>query len=159
MKTEVMQPGQGRAFWVVGDRYTFLATGEDTGGAYALIEGLVPPGGGPPPHIHHREDEAFYVLEGDLSFHADGQSYRAGPGTWVTLPKGSLHHFRNEGATAARMLILVHPSGLEKFFAEVGREAVGVEAGFGPVTSAEIEKLLAVAPRYGIEIQLPAGGA
>ncbi|MCI0457514.1 MAG: cupin domain-containing protein [Gemmataceae bacterium] len=157
MNTNVMHSGQGRSFWVVGDRYTLLATGEDTGGSYALIEALVPPGGGPPPHIHHREDEAFYVIEGELAFHADGQSYRAGPGAWVTLAKGSLHHFKNEGAGQARMLIVVHPAGLEKFFAEVGREATGVDSGAGVVTPAEIEKLLAVAPRYGIEIRLPKG--
>jgi mannose-6-phosphate isomerase-like protein (cupin superfamily) len=52
--------------WVVDELMTFKASGEDTGGAYALTDSVVPPGGGPPPHIHHREDEAFWVLEGEL---------------------------------------------------------------------------------------------
>ena len=54
----------GRAYWGPGDHYTFLVTGDETGGAYFAMEALVPPGGGPPPHLHHREDETFYVIEG-----------------------------------------------------------------------------------------------
>ena len=97
MESGVLRPGEGRSIWVVGDRYTVKASGEDTGGAYALIEAVVPPGGGPPPHIHHREDKAFYVLEGELLFHVDGRDIPAGAGSWVTLAKGSLHHFKNVG--------------------------------------------------------------
>src|SRR3954469_5131690 len=92
-------------------------------GAIAPVEVQVPPGGGPPPHIHRREDEAFYVLEGELLFHVDGRSIAVGAGFWVTLARGSLHHFKNVGNRTARMLILVTPSGLERFFEEVGRTA------------------------------------
>jgi mannose-6-phosphate isomerase-like protein (cupin superfamily) len=150
MQTGVLKAGEGRAYWVVGDLYTILASGEDTGGAYALIHALVPPGGGPPPHIHSREDEAFYVLEGELSIHADGKDSHATPGMWVTLAKGSLHSFRNTSTTTAKMLILVTPSGLENYFAEVGQEATDRSA---PPPPPDIEKLLAVAPRYGIELR------
>src|SRR5262245_23145884 len=153
MNTGVLKAGQGKAYWVVGDLYTVLASGEDTGGAYALIHAAVPPGGGPPPHIHRREDEAFYVLEGDLAFQADGQALSAAAGAWVTLPRGSLHTFRNNGATTASMLIVVTPAGLEKFFAEVGQEVSDRSAAPPPVTPADIEKLLAVAPRYGMELR------
>ncbi len=66
MDTNVRYPGEGRRFSFVGDFYTTLASGEDTGGAYALIRAEIPPGSGHPPHHHHREDEAFYVLEGSL---------------------------------------------------------------------------------------------
>src|SRR5688500_19633671 len=99
MHTGVLRAGEGKAYWVVGDLYTILASGEDTGGAYALIHAVVPPGGGPPPHTHSREDEAFYVLEGELAFHADGREFAATPGAWVTLARGSLHSFRNTGTT------------------------------------------------------------
>jgi mannose-6-phosphate isomerase-like protein (cupin superfamily) len=153
MNTNVLHAGQGRSFWVVGDLYTFLATGEDTNGAYALIHALVPPGGGPPPHIHRREDEAFFVLEGELSCQIDGQSLTATTGAWVTLPKGSLHAFKSTGPTPVKMLILVNPSGLERYFSEIGH-ATKEES----VTPAAIEKLLAVAPKYGLEIKLPAQG-
>jgi quercetin dioxygenase-like cupin family protein len=91
MNTDVLHAGQGRSVWVVGDLYTILATGEDTAGAFALIHASVPPGGGPPPHRHSREDEAFYILEGEISFEADGRSFAAATGAWVTLARGSLH--------------------------------------------------------------------
>jgi mannose-6-phosphate isomerase-like protein (cupin superfamily) len=155
MNTNLLRPGEGRAYWVVGDLYTFLATGEDTDGAYALIHALVPPGGGPPPHVHRREDEAFFLLEGQVLFEADDQSFAATSGAWITLPKGSRHFFKNTGTTPAKMLILVNPSGLEKFFAEVGQPATDPTAMPPPVTPADIEKLLAVAPKYGLEIHLP----
>src|SRR5437763_16105451 len=97
MRTDMLAAGTGKAVWVVGDRYTFLATGEDTGGAYALIHAVVPPGGGPPPHVHRREDEAFYVLEGALTFEVDGRGLTGAAGSGVTLPRGSLPTFRNAG--------------------------------------------------------------
>lgn len=155
MDLNVLKAGEGKAYWVVGDLYTVMAAGEDTGGAYALIHAEVPPGGGPPPHVHRREDEAFYVLDGSLAFQADGHDITASVGAWVTLPKGSLHTFRNTGTGAARMLIVASPSGLERFFAEVGQEVTDRTATPPPVTPADIERLLAVAPRYGIEIEPP----
>jgi quercetin dioxygenase-like cupin family protein len=155
MNSGVLRAGEGRRVWVVGDRYTIKASGEETGGAFALVEALVPPGSGSPPHVHHREDEAFYVLESELAFHVDGRDIDAGAGTWVTLGRGSLHHFRNIGDRPARMLIVVTPAGLERFFLEVGR-AAGDGAGESmPPTPEDIEKLLATAPHYGIEIRLP----
>jgi quercetin dioxygenase-like cupin family protein len=154
MPAGVQKVGEGKSYWVVGDRYTILASGEDTGGAYALIHGEVPPGGGPPPHVHRREDEAFYVLEGELAFQADGRNFAAAAGAWVTLPKGSRHAFKNTGRATAKVLIVVTPSGLERFFAEVGLEAA--EQSSPPrVTPADIERLMAVAPKYGMEIQPP----
>jgi quercetin dioxygenase-like cupin family protein len=155
MNTGVMKAGDGRAFWVVGDLYTFLATGEDTGEAYAVIHAVVPPGGGPPPHIHSREDEAFYLLEGELAFHVDGRDFTAGAGTWITLAKGSLHGFRNTGTATAKMLVVVSPAGLERMFAEVGVPATDKTAAPPPVTAADIERLVAVAARYGIEMRKP----
>ena len=155
MDSGVLKPGEGRTVWVVGDRYTIKTSGEETDGAFALVEALVPPGGGPPPHIHHREDEAFYVLEGELAFHVDGRDIAAGSGSWVTLSRGSLHHFRNISDRPARMLILVTPAGLEQFFLEVGRAVDEDDTEAVVPTPEDIEKLLAVAPRYGIEIRLP----
>jgi uncharacterized cupin superfamily protein len=123
MDTAFLPAGEGRSVWVVGDRYTLKVGGAETGGAFALVEALVPPGSGPPSHIHSREDEAFYVLEGELTFEADGRQFTAGPGSWVSLAKGSLHRFTNRTADLARILILLAPAGMENFFFEIGREA------------------------------------
>ena len=158
MDSGVLYPGEGRAVWVVGDRYTIKASGEETGGAFALVEALVPPGSGPPPHIHRWEDEAFYVLEGELLFHVDGRDIAAGSGSWVTLAKGSLHHFKNASDRPARMLIVVTPAGLERYFLEVGRAAGDGDGEAVAPTPEDFEKLLAVAPEYGLEIRPPEPG-
>src|SRR6266481_4622048 len=101
----IKQPGEGRTIAVVGDVYRFLATGEDTNGKYALWEAIVSPGGGPPPHVHSREEEGFYVLEGDITIQVGDERIVAGPGMFANMPVGSLHSFKNESARPARMLI------------------------------------------------------
>ncbi len=154
MKTGLLAAGEGRSIWVVGDRYTIKYGGSDTGGAFAMMEATVPPGHGPSPHIHHREDEAFYVLEGEIQFQADGSSFTATSGAWVTLAKGSLHSFKNTGSTPARMLVVVTPSGLENFFLEVGRDAIEGETEPVLPTPEDIQRLLETAPKYGLEIRL-----
>ena len=68
MNPTVRRATEGRTIAVVGDVYRFLATSEDTSGKYALWEAIVPPGGGPPPHLHSREEEGFYILEGEITF-------------------------------------------------------------------------------------------
>ena len=153
MNNEVMAAGEGRSIWVFGDHYTIKASGKDTGGAFAMIEAIVPSGNGPPPHIHSREDEAFYVLEGELQFNADGNSFSATSGAWVTLAKGSLHFFKNTGSKPARMLILVTPAGLEDFFLEIGRKTVEGES-VAP-TPEDLQKFRETARKYGIEIRMP----
>lgn len=148
-------PGQGPTVAVVGDVYRFLATGEETNGKYAMWEAWVPPGGGPPPHIHEREEEAFYVLEGEITFHIGDERVVATQGMFANMPVGKAHAFKNESDHPARMLISVSPAGLEKMFMEVGvLLAPGTTAALPP-THEEIERLLAVAPNYGVEILLP----
>ena len=78
----VLNNGEGNSFWVLGDLYTFKATGEQTNGAFTVIDQVIQPEGGPPPHIHHREDEAFYVLEGKFSFLSAGKQTEAGAGSF-----------------------------------------------------------------------------
>ena len=151
----VNTPPQGRTIAVVGDVYRFLATGEDTNGKYALWEAIVPPGGGPPPHVHSREEEGFYVLEGEITFTVNGERLVATAGMFANMPVGTPHSFKNESGKPARMLISVAPAGLEKMFFEFGVPLAEGATTALPPTKEEIEKLLAVAPRYGIEIRLP----
>ena len=146
-------PTEGKRLGLVGDLYRLLATGEETGGQYASFEALVPPGGGPPPHVHSREEESFLVLEGEITFHLGDQRIVAGPGTFLSMPIGSLHRFKNETNQPARMLITVAPAGLEGMFIEVGTP-LAVDALIAPPPTAdEIQRLLEVAPRYGVEIR------
>ncbi len=146
---------EGRTIAVVGDVYRFLVTGDDTNGKYALWEAIVPPGGGPPPHVHSREEEGFYVLEGEITFTVNGERIVATEGMFANMPVGTPHSFKNESERPAKMLISVAPAGLEKMFFEVGVPVAQGATTAAPPTKDEIEKLLAVAPTYGIEIRLP----
>src|SRR5215470_3768114 len=121
MPPTVRKLTEGRTIAVVGDIDRFLATGEDTNGKYALWETIVPPGGGPPPHVHSREEEGFYVLEGEITFQIGEERLVATAGTFANMPVGTPHSFKNESNRSARMLISVAPAGLERMFFEVGQ--------------------------------------
>lgn len=148
-------PTEGRTIAVVGDVYRFLATGDDTNGKYSMWAAIVPPGGGPPPHVHSREEEAFYILEGEVTFQVGEKRLVATAGMFANMPVGTPHSFKNESKSPAKMLISVAPAGLEKMFFEVGvRLPEGATTSLPP-TKEEIDKLLVIAPRYGVEIKLP----
>jgi quercetin dioxygenase-like cupin family protein len=151
----VRRAAEGRTIGVVGDLYRFLAVGAETDGRYALWEAIVQHGGGPPPHIHSREEEWFYVLEGEITFQLGGKQFVAKAGTFVNMPIGSLHAFTNKRMKPARMLISVAPAGLEQMFFEIGQPVEPGAAAAPPPRKEDIEMLLAVAPKYGIEIKPP----
>ncbi|MFO0914779.1 MAG: cupin domain-containing protein [Pirellulales bacterium] len=153
----IRKPGEGHRIGIVGDVYRFLATGEDTDGKYCTFEAIVPPGSGPPPHIHSREEESFLVVEGEMTFQLGEDRIVASAGTFLNMPVGSLHCFKNESSKVARMLISVAPAGLEKMFFEVGQPLADDQEMAPPPSPADIEKLLAAAPRYGVEIKVPHG--
>ena len=139
--------GERRPLWVMGSLLEIVIGGEQTGGAYAVAEDRSSPGFGPPPHVHEREDEAFYVIEGEYLFGGEDGEVRAGPGTFVHAPKGHLHWWRNVGEGPGRHLEIFTPAGLEKMFEEVGEPVAGAAEDPPPP---DPERLLAVAPRYGV---------
>lgn len=149
-----IQAGEGPAWWVVGDTYTFKAVSEDTDGRFTFFEASVPPQAGPPPHIHESEDEAFYLLEGELEFLDGDRWINAQAGDFVHIPPGRLHCFKNPGSTTSRVLVLFSPAGFEKFFFEIGQPArVGEQA--PPPSPDEVERSMAAAPKYGLDLLLP----
>jgi quercetin dioxygenase-like cupin family protein len=95
-----LEPGEGDAFSAVGDVYRNLASSRQTGGVYTLHEIRVAPNNGPPPHIHPREDEFFFVLEGEVEFQIGDETITARPGTFIQGPRGIAHSFKNTNATA-----------------------------------------------------------
>jgi quercetin dioxygenase-like cupin family protein len=155
MKPTIRPTGRRRTIAIVGDVYRFLATGEDTNGKYVLLEGIIRPGGGPPPHVHSREEEGFYVLEGEITLTIGDKRLVASAGMFANMPVGTPHSFKNESSKPARMLISIAPAGLEKMFFEFAVPLPEGSTTALPPTKEEIEKLLAIAPRYGIEIKLP----
>ena len=159
MKQGVMHvsPGEGRSLLVLGELVTYKTTSKRTGGAYSLFEVVSEPGGGPPPHVQHREDESFYVLEGEYEFlNDDGHTVRVGVGSLVYVPKGNLHTYKNVGTTPGRMLVSQTPGGLhECFFEEIGEKAQYESKLTVARSQLDAERVMAIAATYGIEIPPP----
>jgi quercetin dioxygenase-like cupin family protein len=142
--------GEGERIWIVADTMTFKATGETTGGSLVLLENLTAPGGGPPPHIHSREDEFFYVLDGTFEIRIGDELHALGPGGFAFVHRGTVHNFRNTAETASRILVGFTPGGIEGFFRESGRPATD-DGPAPPVDEDEIARTMAAAPKYGLE--------
>ena len=127
-----------------------------TGGAYSLFEAAVGPQGGSQPHIQHREDECFYVLEGQFEFVIEGSKIEAGSGALIYTSKGTLHAFKNVGRSTGWLLVSQTPGGVyEAFVEEVGRPANEKAESTVPEEWSEAERLAAIAAEYGLEMVLP----
>ncbi len=148
--------GTGPSYWGPGDLYTFLVTGDQSGGSYFTMEALVPPGGGPPAHIHHNEEEQFYVLAGQVQIRLGDRTVQAREGDFIHVPRGTAHAFRNSGETPARMLVTYSPAGIENLFKEVFARASDRSSPPSPPTKEAMARFLAESPRYGLE-NLPPG--
>ena len=146
--------GGEESFWTMGMLVTWLAESKDTGGSFALAEGLVPRGAEPPPHTHTREDEAFYILEGEMSVRVGGQTMDAGPGDLVYLPRGIEHSFELETPTV-KALFLITPAGLEEAFKQLGEPAQGFTLPPPPEEPPDVERMMAIFEAYGNEFAPP----
>ena len=144
-----------RSVWYNGSLLTFLATAEETRGQFALIEATTRKGNVPPRHTHHREEETFYVLEGEMTVSVGDRTTKATPGTMVCLPRDVAHSFTIE-SEQLRMLILLTPAGLEGWFNEFSVPAPTMTLPpAAEVPYSEIQRMLEVSPRYGLEFVLP----
>jgi quercetin dioxygenase-like cupin family protein len=150
-----VQSDQGRSYYFGQDLYAFKAIGEETEETYALCEVIVAPQGGTPPHRHSRESESFYVQDGEIEFQLDDRILVATSGTFLHSPKGQLHRFTNTTATPAKILVWFMPAGFEKFITEVGKAVNDQITPAASLSSEDLDKILATAPKYGIEIVPP----
>ena len=140
--------------WFLGLPTAVRATGDTTNGAFGLVESwTMPPGFASPHHIHHREDEAFYVVEGELAVICDGKWIKAGPGTYVFGPREVAHGFKVVGSAPARMLLLCTPAGFEQFVLELSQPLT--DPASPPPPPPDMAKLMAVAAKYQIDILGP----
>ena len=114
-----MTPGDAPAFWNVGTYWRFLSTAATSSGRSTTFEELCPPGVVAPPHVHAEEEEAFYVLEGDLVFLLDEQEIEAPPGTYVYIAPGTLHGFRCD-SPVGRVVNTLVPGGFDHGISEHG---------------------------------------
>jgi mannose-6-phosphate isomerase-like protein (cupin superfamily) len=119
-----------------GDIYATLATGAETSGSHYTVHAVIPAGGGPPAHVHTREDEAFFLLSGELTFLVGEEEVALGAGTFINVPRGTKHRFRNTSDQDAEMIFWFAPAGIEGLFAELGKHP---------------EDIVAIGEKYGVE--------
>jgi quercetin dioxygenase-like cupin family protein len=151
-----LDAGEGEALWFLGLLATIKASSESTAGRVALIEHLAPRGTGSPLHVHHNEDEWFYVLEGELTFWVGGQVSTATAGAFVYGPRDIPHTF-TVSSEQARFLLVTEPAGFERFMREGAQPAERLEIPPAATEPPDIAGMTAVAAEYGIEILGPPG--
>ena len=137
---------EGETHPVIGDPMRFIMTAAHTGGAYAISEVDTQPGGGAPPHIHHREDEAFYVLEGTFEVTVDGTTHQLETGDFAHAPRGAVRAFTNVTDQPGRLLILHIPGAAADFYIGMG------QLPFPP----DPKDMAALGAQYDIELVQPA---
>jgi mannose-6-phosphate isomerase-like protein (cupin superfamily) len=149
----ILSHNEGQPIWYLGGLMNIKLGAEHTGGKFSLIEELIPAGTATPYHIHHKEDEIFYVLEGEAEFVLDGRLIPAVIGTLVLLPHSIPHGFRIVGEQPARLLNMLYPSNFEQLFIEAGEPAASFE--LPPPSIPDMDKIIAVSKKIGIEILGP----
>lgn len=149
----VVHRDAAEALWFFGARIWITATAEQTGGAYGLIDHVMPPGMESPWHVHHAEDETFFVVEGTVAFLVGAERITAVPGTYIFGPRGIPHGFRVVGDTPARMLLMANPGGFEQFALALAEPAQG--PGFPPPGPPDMGRVMAAAAQYGVDILGP----
>ena len=133
---------EGKSFHVITDTMTVKVPSERVNGAYSVTEDITPPGGGAPLHIHHREDEMFYVLEGEFEFRCGDRMFNAAKGALVSLPREIPHSLKNTGNALGKTLLVLIPGGTEKAFEEISMLPSGPP---------DLEKINAITMKYGVE--------
>ncbi len=151
-------PATENSVWYLGHLFSFLAEGTDTGGRFSATEILVWRGGEPPLHVHHAEEEAFYVLDGRFTFHVGAETLPAPAGTLAFLPRGIPHSFVCHEETG-RLLCLMAPGGGEQEFRDVGQPAGALTLGPMPTEEPDPALMARMAARYHYEIVGPPPGA
>lgn len=146
-------PGAGPSVWSLGGRFTVKLDEVASEGRLSLVEAVALRSTEPPLHVHHREDEAWYVLDGHMTFYVGDDAFDAPGGTFVYAPKGLPHTFTVD-VEPTRVLVLAAPSGFEHFARELGTPATSDTPPPG-LTVPGPDVLGPVGERYGIEVLGP----
>ncbi len=153
----VRGPGEGPATWAMGSLFERLASGRETGGAFDLTLATQPPGIATPLHVHSREAEAFYLLEGTMVYQAGDALHHLSAGSFIYLPPGVPHAFRITGTMPVRFLSVDSPAGLMDLYDEVGMPATErrLPGADGFSMEEEIPRWSEISPRYGLQVVGP----
>jgi mannose-6-phosphate isomerase-like protein (cupin superfamily) len=149
--------GEGEAIWAMSSLFEVKLDAAASGGTFAVTEVVQPPGVATPLHVHHREAEAFFMIEGTMTYEAGGIIHHLERGSFMYLPKEVPHRFRITGESPARFIALVAPAGLEGLYRSVGGAAAErrLPEPSPEDVAAEIARWGGVAPGYGLEVVGP----
>ena len=142
--------GERKPVKVMGEIITCRVTSGETNGVCSMIEEVTPPQGGPPLHIHEREDEILYILEGEYEVQRGASVFNAAKGSWVILPRNVPHGFRNRRDTPSRLLATMTPGGFECFFEEMAELSAGERV--------DMEEIAALSRKYCVQFFVPSSG-
>jgi mannose-6-phosphate isomerase-like protein (cupin superfamily) len=143
--------GEGEALWWLGSLAEIKTTAADTGGLMTIIEITAPPGEQAPLHVHHNEDEAFWILEGDVTIEVGDTSIEAHAGDCAYGPRDIPHRY-TVGDAGCRMLFILTPGGLEGLVREMGKPAPSRTVPPPSDEEPDMERIAAIAGRYGCEL-------
>jgi len=146
-KATVATTAEGKKFNVLGHSITAILAKSDTGGNYYVFECVTPPGLGIPPHVHDREDELIYVVEGEFGIMLGEEQFQAKAGDEIFFPRHISHAFQNVGSKAGKTLWTVVPGGnFEEFFDQLGALPAG---------EPDLKKVAEIFAKYGMKILVP----
>jgi mannose-6-phosphate isomerase-like protein (cupin superfamily) len=152
-KPFILKKGEGESVWSLGGRFTLKVTDAVSDGRFSLVEAVAFRSTEPPLHIHHHEDEAWYILDGQMTFYVGDQSLEAGAGSFVFAPSGIPHTFTVD-VEPTRVLVFASPAGFERFALELGDPAMSDKPPAGLAVPGP-DVLAPVAHRYGIDVVGP----
>ena len=147
----LLQDTEGSSVWAMGVLVTLKLQSKDAGGAYAIFEDYIPEGVGTPLHVHSREEEFWYMLDGELNWYVGNQEFKAKKGDFINTPRGVPHRFKNASKKPARMLLGYSPGGFEQWFLDVGKPVRNLQEPAPKVTPDDIQQAIKVAKNYGVE--------
>jgi quercetin dioxygenase-like cupin family protein len=139
-----------RLIWL-GELTILKVTGAETGGRYTLAEVYVTQEGAPPLHVHHNEDEAFYVLEGEITVHVGERTLKGPPGAFLWAPRDIPHTYTVDSRPYARVLFFFSPAGFEGLIRATSEPAQSLTPPLASEVSIDYEQLESLAREYGVE--------
>lgn len=146
----MIAPELKNSYWYIGHLMSFLITSKDTNGSFALLHAIEIKGLEPPPHIHTREDESFYLLDGEINYSVGNEVFKARKGDWMFLPRNILHSFQVK-TDQAEVLIHLSPGGFEEYFREMSEPAKAFAVPPRPQGPPDVKRIVETASRYGIK--------
>lgn len=147
---DMMSDKDNRIFWLLGDIVFLKVTAEETNGKYSVWEIKAAPQSGPPPHYHTNLDEGFYVLEGRFSFKYNENIVNAYAGSFVHVPRGAVHTYKNTGSDIGKLLVTGIPAGFENLFKELGIPIADEQSFTPPSDPYDIDKIVDISRKHGV---------